>query len=163
MIDASRLGRWWAAVEILVIAAVLLILVRLAIRRTPLPEIRSRIAARTPRGATRARLPASEIGRLVSAVGRRLPGIGTCLTHALVTEALLRREHHAAQLVVGIKRGHGSRPSAHAWVTSDDVVVVGAAADLGRFTPLAVGRDSSTLRSFAANNPRSDDRIANIS
>jgi hypothetical protein len=79
--------------------------------------------------------------------GRRRPGIGTCLTHALVAEALLRREGHGARIVIGIRDPHALRLDAHAWVESGGEVVVGSATDLDRFTPLAIGMDAWTLRS----------------
>ena len=156
MKSVSRMDRWHAQYEVLLLSALLLPCAWIALRRTPLPEIRSRLAARMPRRASSSRLSATQIGRIVSAVGRRLPGIGTCLTHGLVTEALLRREHHEAQLVVGVERSGDSALRAHAWVVSDGRVVAGAAVDLERFTPLAIGTDALVLRPFAAGNPRSD-------
>jgi len=133
-------ARALAAFEVAGLADVLLPWARLASIRAPLPSVRARLAAWLPPRRARARLAPSTIGRIVAGIGRRMPGIGTCLTQALVTEALLRREHHSARLVIGVERPGGSAIRAHAWVESAGVVVAGAAADLNRYTPIAVGK-----------------------
>lgn len=133
-------GRTLAAIEAAGLATVLLPWARLACRRAPLPRVRARLEARLPVRRSAARLGARTIGRIVAGVGRRMPGIGTCLTQALVAEALLRRERHPAQLVIGVERPGDSSLRAHAWVESAGGVVIGTARDLCRYTPIAVGR-----------------------
>jgi len=127
------------ALEMAALAALLLPWTWLAARRTPLPRVRARLRAWLRPRRAGSRLSALAIGRIVAGVGRRLPGIGTCLTQALVTEALLHREHHAARLVIGVERPGAKVIRAHAWVESAGGIVIGAAKDLGRFVPIAVG------------------------
>jgi hypothetical protein len=53
--------------------------------------------------------------RLVYAAGARFPLRATCLQKALVLHALLRRQHVAAELRIGV-RVVGGRLEGHAWV-----------------------------------------------
>ncbi len=139
--------RAWAVLEIALVSALLLPSVRVAAAREPLPRTRARLRRLLRSRRRPARIDAAGVGRVVSAIGRRMPGIGTCLTHALLAEALLRREGHAARLVIGVERPEHRRLAAHAWIESQGAVVVGSARDLDRFTPLAMGRDSPNPRS----------------
>ena len=75
------------------------------------------------------------IGWLVSAVGRRLPGVGTCLTQALLVQAVLEQSGRESKLRIGVSRAEGDRFRAHAWVECGAEVVVGGAAQ-GQYQPI---------------------------
>jgi hypothetical protein len=55
---------------------------------------------------------------------RVMPG-AKCLAQAVAAEWLLRREGHAAALSVGVCLDDDRRLTAHAWVESDGVMVIG--------------------------------------
>jgi hypothetical protein len=146
-VNDSRAGRALAILEAATLSAMLLPFARVAAWYVPLPDICVRLERWLPGRHGGTRLDARTLGRIVTAVGRGLPGIGTCLTHALVAEVMMRREGHAARIVIGVERQPPARLAAHAWVESAGEIVVGSAANLDRFTPLAMGMDSTVLRS----------------
>ena len=82
----------------------------------------------------RAVIDGRRIGWAVAAVARRLPWHPTCLRQALAATRLLHRAGVPSLLVLGVQRP--MTPSAHAWVTVGDVVVVGQPG-YRSFTPLA--------------------------
>lgn len=131
---AHRLG----TLEILVLATIALPLARIAAARIPLPRLRILLNGVFVERRTAAPMTAKHVGRCVTAIGRRMPRVGNCLTHALVTEALLHRFGLPAEFVIGVQRS-SAEFRAHAWVASAGVVVVGDALDLDRFVPLVSG------------------------
>ena len=145
----DKIGRRIATFEIAIVAAFVLPVVRVAAMRVPLPRLRSVLHAALAADGRPASIAARDVGRCVAAVGRRLPGIGTCLTHALVTEALLHRFRLPAEFVIGVERSSEFGFRAHAWVESAGTVVVGDAMDLDRFVPLASGSGIGLHRSPA--------------
>lgn len=60
----------------------------------------------------------------VMIVSRYVPR-ATCLTQALTAQILLKRYGHPAELKIGVARGKAGELQAHAWVTSDGVVIIG--------------------------------------
>lgn len=67
--------------------------------------------------------------------GRHLPWAGSCLTQALVVQALFHRWGYPAHLRIGIARGEQGQFQAHAWLQNQSEVVIGGE-ELGRYTPL---------------------------
>lgn len=117
-----------AALELCSAARVLRVLERLPPRRSPIHE-------------------PEEMARYVDALLRRLPGIWrhTCLRRAAVLAALLRRDAHAASVVIGVRREPAGELAAHAWLRCD-----GAEPYLERGT----GTASFTPLRPSARNPR---------
>lgn len=72
----------------------------------------------------------------VTAIGRRVLGDRPCLPEALAVQWLLRRHAYPAVLHLGVRRDEGNALRAHAWVTSDDRVVIGGADAPLRYTSL---------------------------
>ena len=64
------------------------------------------------------------IGYLVTAAANLIPGT-TCLPRALVTQVLLARHGHGAELHIGVNRDCQGRFQAHAWVEIGGRVVIG--------------------------------------
>jgi transglutaminase superfamily protein len=77
---------------------------------------------------------AEQVGRVVTAVARRLPWHPTCLRQALAVQRMLRRRGIASRLHLGVA-GAGVN-AAHAWVTVDGRPVVGRRG-IERFVPIA--------------------------
>lgn len=61
----------------------------------------------------------------------------TCLPQALVTHFLLMRNGYPADLKIGAARNQDGTVAAHAWVTSEQQIVIGALRDLDRYVPLS--------------------------
>ncbi|MFN8441333.1 MAG: lasso peptide biosynthesis B2 protein [Caldilineaceae bacterium] len=61
----------------------------------------------------------------------------TCLPQALVTHFLLVRNGYPADLKIGAAKKQDGSFEAHAWVTSEQRIVMGALRDLDRYTPLS--------------------------
>jgi hypothetical protein len=103
------------------------------VRRLSVPRVRrllGRLAGRELVGVAPERVVWA-----VDAVSRHHPGHGTCLTRALVLEAVLRRGGTDAQLRLGVARGEDGCVAGHAWVEADGRVV-GEADPLRRYVPL---------------------------
>ena len=82
-------------------------------------------SARTELDANhRPTLTAHRVGQLVTAAAYRIPGT-TCLPRALVTQVLLCRHGHGAELHIGVNRDSQGRIQAHAWVETEGRVVIG--------------------------------------
>lgn len=64
----------------------------------------------------------------VAAAARFVPG-ATCLTQALSGQYLLARQGNASNIRIGIERGTGEQLKAHAWLVSDDHIVLGGSVD----------------------------------
>lgn len=76
----------------------------------------------------------------VEAVSPFLPDSVTCLRQAMVTQLMLDRHGYDACLRLGVLKA-GDELQAHAWVERDGRVVVGALADLSRYTRLPTDED----------------------
>ena len=83
------------------------------------------------------RLSAHDLTSLVTAAACYIPR-ATCLTQALVADAILRRFGYAPELKIGVGRGDANRFQAHAWVELDGHVVIGNLPTLAEYTPLPV-------------------------
>lgn len=69
-------------------------------------------------------LPASSVRRAVERAARVLPG-ATCVPQALAVHWMLARRGYCSKIVIGVERNHLQTVSAHAWVESGNVVVIG--------------------------------------
>lgn len=116
--------------------AILLCVVRIALRLTDLPTLR-RYAHRYAVGAkrSRTRYEPRQIAWAVAAAGNRIPGTGNCLVQALAAQILLEQSGHPAEIRIGVLRPGQAPLRAHAWVESRGEVVVGAGG-MGKYTPL---------------------------
>lgn len=105
-------------------AVLLLALLRAVLWKYPARAVRDRLAARGTRpvpGPTPA-----QIGWAVRSAARYVPG-ATCLAQAVAASILLSRAGRPAVLQIGVTKPNRSTLSAHAWVESDGLVVVGDA------------------------------------
>lgn len=115
-----------------------IVAMRLALTVAGYAAIRDRMppAPPTPDGHFYARQLARRIERLARAV----PG-ASCLTQALALRYLLARAGHGSELHIGVRRDAAGRFAAHAWVSVNGRVVIGAAGTrLDEYTPLAEAR-----------------------
>lgn len=78
------------------------------------------------------------VSRAVAAVHRRVPVSSTCLTQAVVGEALLATGGHRPEFKLGVTRREGEL-HAHAWIELDGTVLIGDLDDLAEYRALSTG------------------------
>ncbi len=79
---------------------------------------------------------AQNIVHSVKSMSRYVP-VGTCLTQALTTQALLAQIGHPTDLKIGVAKSIEGKLEAHAWLESRGEIVIGKLKDLSRFTILS--------------------------
>lgn len=101
------------------------------------------LSARMPAAAEtspEAHFYARQLARRIERLARFVPG-ASCLTQALALQYLLARAGHASALHVGVRRDDAGAFAAHAWVSCNGRIVIGAATTrLADFTPLTERR-----------------------
>jgi hypothetical protein len=138
-----RLMHLPAAERWLLVRAVLLLwTMRVGLWLLPFQTLRQLLAeftVRAMRAPVSERLSKAKVVRTVETAARFTPLASTCLTQALAAQVLLARRGYPALLRIGVLRDGKGRLQAHAWVESEDEVVIGEY-DLKRYTPLATLR-----------------------
>ena len=120
----------------LVEAALLLTLARIALRCAPFPRIAPRLGVFLPPQEARARVSqpddperaarlAERIGWAVRAAARHLPFEIVCLPQAMAAHLMLRRRGVASVLHFGVAKGTTKPFDAHAWLDAAGVEVTG--------------------------------------
>ena len=128
-----RSERW-----LLIKAALLLGLIRIGLRLLPFQTLKQLLdSASRAFAESRAanQFSSDRIAWAVTAASRYVLGDKPCLTQALAVQLLLKRRGYPASLRIGVSRTAGNQLQAHAWVESEDRVVVGGG-ELSRYTPL---------------------------
>ena len=110
-----------------------LLLASLALRALPFRMARKLFSR--PVRATRDQIPVETLCWAITAASRRIPGC-RCLAQALAGARLLRAHGVAADVVIGVAAPAGGTLDAHAWVISNDRVLIGGALSERRFTVL---------------------------
>ena len=131
------LGRPIPEILLLIRVAILVCAVRIGLCWGPFPTIRRIVAflSKTGSGHT-TRFSAEQLSRAVAAVSRFVPR-ATCLTQALALHILLRRRRLQSRIHIGVVKEYGGAFEGHAWVESEDRVVLGDF-HLDRYTPMLV-------------------------
>jgi Transglutaminase-like superfamily len=128
-------------------AALLLGVMRLGLRLLPFRALWRLLnrAARVPLALPAANdFSPDRIAWAVRVASPHVIGSKPCLVQSLTVHLLLRRRGYPARLHLGVARGEGGRVEAHAWVASNDRVVIGgSASDLQRYT-LLLALDAET-------------------
>jgi hypothetical protein len=106
-----------------------------ALRAMPLSALRTRATRFRRLGQFFVRGSDERIIWAIEAVGRRLGRLSTCLVRALVAELVLNAGDGPVTFTIGVKRTAAGALEAHAWVTRQDRVLVGATPD--EYVPLA--------------------------
>jgi len=80
--------------------------------------------------------PAAErIAWAVRVAGRYVPAT-TCLSQALTVQRLIKSHGYPARLYIGVAKNETGQLEAHAWVESQDKIIIGGLQDLAHYTPL---------------------------
>jgi hypothetical protein len=121
---------------VLLRAAILLCSARFALWMVPFAKLRRVVTSLTqPRFRSPNRYSADQLSWAVRAVSPYVPH-ATCLTQALALHILLRREGLQSRIRIGVRKDAGHF-EAHAWVESQDRVVIGDSG-LSRYIPMMI-------------------------
>lgn len=125
--------------RLLVRAALLLGVIKLGLWLLPFHTLRHLLAnVMEPPAELKqdtARFPVEDVIWAVEVASRHMPAVGTCLTRALAVQVLLTRRGYPALLHIGVVRGEEGHLQAHAWIESQERVVIGGSG-LECYTPL---------------------------
>ncbi len=135
---AAKFARLGPAEQWLVIRTVgLLVRMRVALWVLPFKRVRKLAAGLSRRPVPRdaRRYSAEDLTRLVS-VGAAYVPEASCLTQALVADAMLKRYGYQPVLKIGVTRSAAKGFQAHAWIELDGKVVIGRVGTLDQYTPL---------------------------
>jgi Transglutaminase-like superfamily len=125
----ERSERW-----LLLKAALLVGAIRIGLRLLPFQTLKQLLdSASKSRAANQ--FSSDRIVWAVIAASRYVLGDRPCLTQALAAQMLLKRRGYPASLRIGVAKKERGELQAHAWVESEDIVVIGGG-DLSRYTPL---------------------------
>ena len=108
-------------------AALLLVRVCWSLKRRPYAETRRWACAlgrRHASGAVDANIDPQGVADAVASVSRLLPP-ARCLAQALATNIMLARRGYESEVHIGVPEEPSDEFVAHAWVTSQDRVVIG--------------------------------------
>jgi hypothetical protein len=139
----GKLGRFlrmgWRERRLLVEAALLLALARLAILLVPFRHIvpwLERSPEQEPRQAGDNTETIAAVRRAVMTAARHVPWNAVCLPQAMACKAMLARRGQGSALHIGAGVKDGEGLMAHAWLVAGGEIVVGEGA-IGDVTPLA--------------------------
>ncbi|AFZ15085.1 hypothetical protein Cri9333_4299 [Crinalium epipsammum PCC 9333] len=126
--------------NLLIQTAVLLSGIRLGLRFLSFPTLRRILdkISKTALNSTQTyEFTLNRVVWAVDIVSKYMPGGVKCLARALATQVLLARRGYLVELQIGVAKNEAGQLEAHAWIESQDKVVIGNLKDLGRFTRLA--------------------------
>ena len=129
-----RRGLTAADWRLLVAVAAAQVVTAAALRAMPLPVLRARAGRLRWLAPFVVRGSEERIAWAIEATGRRLGRLSTCLIRALVAEFVLDSSGGPVSLTIGVRRTVTGTLEAHAWLTRQDRVLVGATAD--EYVPL---------------------------
>jgi len=137
----------WCERELLLYSFLLLTLVRLGLRFLRFEQLQQAVTRcqREP-----VQQPAYTLEGIVWAINlctKYMPGGAKCLARALTAQHLLHWQGYPFEIVIGVAKGDRNQLEAHAWVKSENQIVVGWLPDLERYRPL--GNGPTAVKSFA--------------
>jgi hypothetical protein len=128
-LSAIRRPRRVSRRDVPLLAAVCAVQVTLgaAVRAVPMSALCRLVRALRP--IARLLAPATEerVAWAIEAVGRRLPGLSTCLVRALAADLFLSVPGRLSHVRVGVRRSEQGALESHAWFERDGRVLVGGA------------------------------------
>jgi hypothetical protein len=127
----KSLADWW----LLMVATAAQLGVAAALRIMPLSAWRLRAGRWRSLAQFLVRGSNHRIAWAIEATGRRLGRASTCLIRALAAELLLDAHEGPVTLTIGVRRTAAGAFHAHAWLASENRVLVGATRD--EYLPMA--------------------------
>ena len=113
----------------------LLVLIRVGLWMLPFRRVQAFAKWTGKKVSSRSRLTPEQLTSLVSVGAEYVPG-ASCLTQALVAQAMLSRFGYEPIVRIGVAREAGSGFEAHAWIEYEGRVIIGQVGKLERFTTL---------------------------
>jgi Transglutaminase-like superfamily len=135
----------WSDRFLLITTAFLLGVIRLALWLLPFQTVRSLLARITQPATELHEADQAYINKVVWTVviaSQYIPGV-KCLAQALATQVLLRRRGYLTQLRIGIARNKQGQMSAHAWLESQEQIVIGGSGSMSHYTLLPLQEGES--------------------
>lgn len=108
-------------------------LITLGLRVMRLQTLQRLLLKRATRRASN--VPAQRLAWAVRAASRFVPA-ATCLPQTLAAQVLFIQHGYPAELQIGAAKRPNGTLEAHAWLTSNGEIVLGALPDMERFVPL---------------------------
>jgi Transglutaminase-like superfamily len=128
-------------------AALLLGAIRIGLRLLAFQTLKQLLdSASQPRSASE--FSSDQIVWAVIAASRYVLGDKPCLVQALAVQLLLKRRGYPASLRIGVARKGRGELQAHAWVESEDSVVIGGG-DLSRYKPFSAFDGESNKQHYS--------------
>jgi len=124
--------------RLLVGTVLLLGAIRLILWLLPFQSWRSLLASMARPKAECQEVEQTSLDKIIWAVtvaSRYMPGV-KCLASALTTQVLLAQQCYVSDLRIGVAKSEEGQLEAHAWVESQERIMIGGLADLSRYTPL---------------------------
>lgn len=118
--------------------AIILASVTLGLRIFPWLKMQSFLLTTAKRHlrSSASRPPVQSIKRAVTAAGRFIPK-ATCLPQALTAQHLLIWNSYPAEFQIGVAKDGNGKLEAHAWVISENKIIIGGEQNSSRFTSLS--------------------------
>lgn len=128
----------WREQLFLIYATLTLGVVTLGLRLFPWFTLQRQLLSLANRAATpgTSRRPSAQHIAWTVRVASSLIPKATCLPRALAAQFLLIQYAHPAELKIGVARNEDGHLGAHAWVTSNNHILIGDVQDLDHFIPL---------------------------
>jgi hypothetical protein len=125
--------------RLLIRTATLLGLMRMGLWLLPFRKLTALVERHRPRPRPNDAVSSERIRWAIRVASRYVPA-ATCLVQALAGLVLLEDAGLPAHLYIGVAKNHNEPFHAHAWVKSQDEVIVGGH-ELHRYVPLLVWED----------------------
>jgi hypothetical protein len=122
----------------------LLVIWRFLMWKLPLEELLNKVEKKSKPIFTKKKIQAPSalrIGQLMNAAARIVP-CSTCLAKSLAGKVLFAQNGYAAKLHIGVARYYDLDFNAHAWLSVDGKVVLGALPDLENFAEIPIENSS---------------------
>ena len=117
-------------------AGVLLCVTRIWLWARGLQRTRRFLRRIEPLFSLPAQVTVQQITAMVVCAARRCPLGSTCLTRALTAHLLLGRSGYESRLCIGVARGEQGNFESHAWLESNQQVILGGTEeDVNRYLP----------------------------
>lgn len=137
----------WCERGLLLYTFLLLTLVRLGLRFLNFEQLQRTLARFQRKPINQSTYTLEGLVWAIELCTKYMPGGAKCLARALTAQHLLSWQGFPFEIVIGVAKGDRNQLEAHAWVKSEEAIVVGWLPDLDRYRPLGNGTES--VKSFA--------------
>lgn len=137
----------WCERILLLYTFALLTLVRLGLKFLSFEQLQDAVTRLQRKSLRKPTYTLEGVVWAINLCTKYMPGGAKCLARALTVQHLLHWQGYPFEIVIGVAKGDRNQLEAHAWVISEDQIVVGWLPDLERYRPL--GNGPATIKNFA--------------